>query len=122
MNAVFLDPEMDDVTRRQALYDGQLIVYSPRPSSLALCAIAREMAEQAFDGQDPRYAQHTMPVETYATILAELKPKFIHHPKVKAAAKEAIDRYAQPVYRYPVAIFCFYLPWGVDPRSGLCGE
>jgi hypothetical protein len=85
MNAVFLDPEMDDVTRRQALYDGQLIVYSPRPSSLALCAIAREMSEQAFDGQDPRYAQHSMPVETYAAILAELKPKFIHHPKVKAA-------------------------------------
>jgi hypothetical protein len=83
MNAIFLDPDMNDATRRQALYDGQLLVYSPRPSSLALCAIAREMSEQAFGGQDPRYAQHTMPVETYAAILAELKPKFIHHPNVK---------------------------------------
>jgi hypothetical protein len=84
MNAIFFDPEMDDATRRAALYDGQLIVYSPRPSSQALCAIAREMSEEAFRGQDPRHAQHTMPVEQYAAILAELKPKFIHHPSVKS--------------------------------------
>jgi len=83
MNAIFLDPEMDDATRRQALYDGQLIIYSPRPSTLALCQIAREMSEQAFGGRDPRFAQHAMPVEEYATILADLKPKFIHHPTVK---------------------------------------
>jgi hypothetical protein len=83
MNAIFLDPDMDDATRRQALYDGQLIVYSPRPSSLALCAIAREMSERAFGARDPRHAQHAMPVEEYAAILADLKPKFIHHPTVK---------------------------------------
>jgi hypothetical protein len=83
MNAIFLDPEMDDATRRQALYDGQLIVYSPRPSSLALCAFAREMSEQAFGAKDPRHAQHSMPVEEYAALLADLKPKFIHHPRVK---------------------------------------
>ena len=83
MNAIFLDPEMDDATRRQALYDGQLIVYSPRPSTVALCQIAREMSEQAFGGRDPRLAQHAMPVEEYAAILADLKPKFIHHPTVK---------------------------------------
>ena len=83
MNAIFLDPDMDDATRRQALYDGQLIVYSPRPTSLALSEFAREMSEQAFGSQDPRQAQHTMPVEEYAATLANLKPKFIHHPKVK---------------------------------------
>jgi hypothetical protein len=83
MNAIFFDPDMDDATRRQALYDGQLIVYSPRPTSLALSDFAREMSEQAFGSQDPRQAQHTMPVEEYAATLANLKPKFIHHPKVK---------------------------------------
>jgi hypothetical protein len=84
MNAIFLDPDMDDRARRAALYDGQLIVYSPRASSLALCEFAREMSVQAFDGQDPRIAQHTMPVEQYAGILARLKPAFIHHPTVKS--------------------------------------
>jgi hypothetical protein len=83
MNAIFFDPDMDDVTRRQALYDGQLIVYSPRPTSLALSAFAREMSEQAFGSRDPRQAQHSMPVEEYAATLAAMKPKFIHHPTVK---------------------------------------
>ena len=85
MNAIFFDPDMDDAARRDALYDGQLFVYSPRASSLALCAIAHEMSADAFGGRDPRQAQHTMPVEEYAAILAELKPKFIHHPTVKTA-------------------------------------
>ena len=85
MNAIFFDPDMDDTARRDALYDGQLFVYSPRASSLALCAIAHEMSADAFGGRDPRQAQHTMPVEEYAAILAELKPKFIHHPTVKTA-------------------------------------
>jgi Phytanoyl-CoA dioxygenase (PhyH) len=83
MNAIFVDPTMDDATRRQALYDGQLVVYSPRPTSLALSAFAREMSEQAFGSRDPRHAQHSMSVEDYAATLATLKPKFIHHPRVK---------------------------------------
>ena len=83
MNAIYLDPDMDDAARRRALYDGQLIVYSPRPSTLALCDFAREMSEKAFGSLDPRHAQHSMPVEQYAAILADLKPKFIHHPTVK---------------------------------------
>jgi len=41
------------------------------------------MAEEAFAPLDPRQAQHHLPVERFAAILAELKPKFIHHPKSK---------------------------------------
>lgn len=83
MNSIFLDPKASDEIRRQRLYEGQLFVYGPRPSSLALCNFAREMAEEAFKPLDPREAQHHLPVERFATILAELKPKFIHHPKSK---------------------------------------
>lgn len=83
MNSIFLDTTASDEIRRQRLYEGQLFVYGPRPSSLALCNFAREMAEEAFKPLDPREAQHHLPVERFATILAELKPKFIHHPKSK---------------------------------------
>ena len=85
MTAILFDPMMDDATRRRALYEGALIVYSPRPSGVALCEIARAMSEAAFGAIDPRQAQHAMPVEAYAAILTELKPRFIHHPSVKAA-------------------------------------
>ncbi len=83
MNAVYYNSEIDDDARRAQLYEGQLIVFSRRPSTIALCEFARQMSEEAFAPHDPREAQHHMPVEQYVEILAELKPKFIHHPKCK---------------------------------------
>ena len=41
------------------------------------------MVEAAFEPLDPRSAQHHMPVANYAIVLAELKPKFNHHPQSK---------------------------------------
>jgi hypothetical protein len=83
MNSVFFDPPFTDDVRRQKLYEGQLIVYSPTPSSLALVDFARGMLKEYFGGQDPETAQFHLEVEKYAALLAELKPKFIHHPRSK---------------------------------------
>jgi hypothetical protein len=83
MNTIFFDAPIDDDRRRSLLYQGQLFVYSPSPSSAALCAFAREMIQDAFGSLDPLKAQYSMPVEKYVEIVAQLKPKFIHHPKSK---------------------------------------
>lgn len=83
MNTVYLDSMVTDDVRRQKLYEGQLFVYRPRPSSLAFCQFARELIEEVFPGRDPRTAQYELPVEQYADILNKLKPAFIHHPKSK---------------------------------------
>lgn len=83
MNTIYHDPSISDNVRRQMLYRGQLFVYAPRPSTLEFCKFARHLIEEAFEGLDPRTAQDHMPVEKYAEILGELKPKFIHHPKSK---------------------------------------
>ena len=83
MNAIYLDAPVSDAQRRELLYRGQLLVYSPTPNSLALVNFARKMAEEAFHPLDPETAQFHMPVERYATVLAELKPKFIHAPESK---------------------------------------
>lgn len=82
-NTIYFDSPVDDYIRRQELYQGQLFVYSPSPSSIALSAFAREMIQEAFGSLDPLKAQYSMPVEKYVDILADLKPKFIHHPKSK---------------------------------------
>jgi hypothetical protein len=82
-NTIYFDSPLDDYTRRHELYQGQLFVYSPSPSSIALCAFARELIQEAFGSLDPLKAQYSMPVEKYVEILADLKPKFIHHPKSK---------------------------------------
>jgi hypothetical protein len=58
-------------------------VYSPTPSSLALVELARQLIRDAFGALDPETAQYHMPVETYVQVLADLKPRFIHHPESK---------------------------------------
>ena len=83
MDSMFFNMNINDDLRRQRLYDGQIFVYSPTPSSLAFCDFAKEMVRQAFGSLDPETAQFSMPVEEYAALLADLKPKFIHHPRSK---------------------------------------
>ncbi|MFN8442886.1 MAG: phytanoyl-CoA dioxygenase family protein [Caldilineaceae bacterium] len=83
MCTVYYDAEYSDERRRALLFSGELFVYSPTPSSLALVQHAREMAQAAFAPLDPCTAQFYMPVEDYAKVLSDLKPKFIHHPKSK---------------------------------------
>lgn len=83
MNTIFFDSKMSDENRRQQLYNGQLFVDSPSISAIALAEFARQLAEAAFAPLYPPDAQHYMPAEEYAAILAELKPQFIHHPRSK---------------------------------------
>jgi len=83
MNSIIIDAPATDEKRRELLYRGQLLVYSPTRSSLALVEFARKMAEEAFHPHDPETAQYHFPVERYAAILAEMKPKFIHAPESK---------------------------------------
>jgi hypothetical protein len=82
-NTIYYDSPLSDDTRRQGLFEGQLFVYSPRPSTLAFIRHARRLIEEAFVPLDPETAQFQMSVEQYAEILGKLKPAFIHHPDSK---------------------------------------
>lgn len=88
MSVLYYDSAMGDDARREQVYRGHLFLYSPRPAAAELCAFARELTEAAFAPLDPRTAQHELPVARFAAILAELKPKFIHHP----SSKELVQR------------------------------
>jgi hypothetical protein len=92
-NTIYVDAMVDDETRRQQLYQGQLFIYSPRPSSAALCAFAQEMIQEAFGLVDPLKAQYNMPVEKYVEILAMLMPKFIHHPQSKQLIQRILKEF-----------------------------
>src|SRR6202008_1589724 len=83
MNAIYIDTANNEEERRELLYRGKLIVHSATPSSLALVEHARQMLSDAFAGADPETAQFHLPVDQYAQILADLKPKFIHDPRSK---------------------------------------
>lgn len=83
MATVHYDSAMSDDERRSRLYAGDLFVYSPRKSVVDYAIFTRGMLKSAFGGRDPERAQDLMPVESYAALLGQLKPQFIHHPESK---------------------------------------
>jgi hypothetical protein len=93
VNTIFSNSGMDDETRRQQLYGGQLFVYSAVSSSIDLIQFAREMVAEAFGALDPERAQYELPVEQFAAILADLKPKFIHHPRSKECLQALLGEF-----------------------------
>ena len=91
MNTVYFDSSDDDALRREKLYEGQIYVLAPRPSTIALIEHARDMIETAFGGIDPQLAQYEMPVEKYVEICAPLKPAFIHNDTTKELLRNVVD-------------------------------
>lgn len=90
MTTVHYDSAIGDEQRRELIYAGDLFLYSPSRASLALVELARGMLAEAFGSRDPEQAQYEMPVEDYARLLAELKPRFIHHPDCKRLLPEIL--------------------------------
>jgi hypothetical protein len=79
-----------DDERRRLLYSGDIFVYAPTPATLSLCDFARELVEKAFAPHDPRLVHRVLGVEQCVAILAELKPRFIHHPRSKELLAEIL--------------------------------
>lgn len=120
MNTVYFDSPVNDEVRRSRLYEGQLFVYSPRPSSLGLCEVARELVQEAFGSLDPRDAQYSLPAEEYVRILGELKPKFVHHPKAKQCMQEMLSELQCDLNKYYFDVPRLKtIPHGGDIASGL---
>lgn len=90
MSTINFDSSLDEAARREQLYGGQIFVFSPRPSTRALCDFARQMIEEAFGGIDPQQAQYHMPVEKYVEVVAPLKPQFIHHPRTMDLLRDVV--------------------------------
>ena len=89
MTSIYFDPEFTPA-RRQQLYEGDIFVFAPRPSTMALVKHARSMIEDAY-GDDPCHAQFHLPVETFSAIGAALKPRFIHHPQTKSLIRDVVS-------------------------------
>lgn len=90
MHTVYVDPRHDERERLDRLYAGELLVFTPRPSTVALCDFAREMIEAAFGPHDPLEAQFHMPVEEWVDRFGPVKPAFIHHPKTRGLIRDVL--------------------------------
>jgi len=93
MDSVYFDPQFTDDERRQKLFEGQLVVLSPKKSTLDFCEFARGLIEEAFAPHAPETAQFNVPVTEFADVLQVLKPKFIHHPESKRLLRNVLEDY-----------------------------
>jgi hypothetical protein len=90
LHTVYVDPPSSERERLDRLYAGELLVFTPRPSTLALCDFARELITEAFAPHDPLDAQYHMPVEEWVGRFGPMKPLFIHHPRTKVLVRDVL--------------------------------
>lgn len=89
MTTLHVDTDLPDDRRRAMLYEGDICVSGPMPSTIALIEHARGMIEEAY-GDDPCRAQYRMSVEEFSAIGATLKPRFIHHPRTRTLIQRVV--------------------------------
>jgi hypothetical protein len=90
MTGVHLNRDCDDATRRNALYAGDIFLFSSTPATRELAAFAMQMIEEAFAPYPAREAQRHMPVEEWVARFAPVKPAFIHHPTTREIMKRVV--------------------------------
>ena len=91
MTNVHYDAAISDDERRRLIYSGDLFVYSPSDASRELVKFARDMVAEVFGTRNPELAQYDLPVEEYARMLGEFKPRFIHHPECKRLLPKMLE-------------------------------
>src|SRR3954453_8794532 len=91
MLSVHCQSSSDDEARRERIYQGDIFLFAPRASTLALSDFARGFLEEAFHPLDPLHARGTSPPEAYADLVAPVKPAFIHCPTTKTLIRELLE-------------------------------
>jgi hypothetical protein len=81
MSTVYVDPAFPSDRMMNEIYQGAIVVREHSAATENFAAHAREQIEAAFDGMDPRRAQHQLEVESFVDRFAPLKSSFIHDPR-----------------------------------------
>jgi len=117
---IIFDPRYTDSERRARIYDGEIVILSRTPATLALVAHACRLVEEAFAPVDPREAHRYYSVDETVAKLVKLKPYFIHHPETQMLLREALcaygcdpDKTYQDVPRIRCAFPANYLTTGI---------
>src|SRR5258708_6671524 len=80
---IYCDGAFNDPHCRNRAYKGDLFIFPPRPSTLALVHFARDLIESAFSPRHPQHAHESLEVSEAVEILTNLNPDFIHPPKTR---------------------------------------
>ncbi len=92
MNIIRFNPKIDDITRRQLLFDGDFIVYAQSQALKNLIDHANALIVSVL-GSEPETAQYRMPVEEFITLVSPLKSNFTNSAVTKELIKELLSEF-----------------------------
>ncbi|TAE23154.1 MAG: hypothetical protein EAZ92_14935 [Candidatus Kapaibacterium sp.] len=92
MNTLRLNPKYSDQERREAIYNGNLLLHTASPAVTNLRNWADELISEAF-GAEPQKAQYDMAVEQFVTVAGPLKSKFTNHQKTKELIRDILKEF-----------------------------
>lgn len=93
MNTVYFDSSVSDSVRRQRLYNGQLFVFSPRSSVIALRQLACQLIESDFGSPIPATVENSLSVEDFLAAEFSLKQEIMHHPQMKKLIQSMLQEF-----------------------------
>src|SRR5439155_25168715 len=117
---VICNPAGGDDERRRHVFQGDVIILPPTPSTLALVEFARTLIEAEFAPHHPQRAHAGLEVAKAVEVLSHLKPRFIHHLETRDRLQRILcdlgsdsDQTYQDVPRLRVAYPADYLTTGI---------
>lgn len=89
---ISLNCKHNDVERREALFTGDLLLYSNRPALAALCDHARTHIDESL-GPDPETAQFRLDVTDFVAKAGPLKSRFTNDRVTKELVRAILDEF-----------------------------
>ncbi len=120
MTAILFDHPLTDEARRERVYAGQILVYSPRPGATALCDHVRAALEDTFAPLYPRTAELQLAPDAFSDTIARVKTRLIGDPRTNERVQACLDGFGCDLDSTYFRIQMRTPPSGrsLDPRIG----
>ena len=90
MANLYLNHELGCSERRALVFQGDLLLYTRRPSTQALADHAIAMAVEALAPHEPERAQFALPVEAFVERVGPLKSRFTNDRRTKELVRDVL--------------------------------
>ncbi len=97
---VYLNQKLDDHTRRERIFAGDIFFFFDLKTAQALCAYAERTLQEAFETDDPTSAHHRMPVEEFVRRATSAKSRFTNSLEAKELLRDYAMELGTPVNEY----------------------
>jgi hypothetical protein len=88
---MLVDSTLDDEQRRRELHAGRVFMFSPLPSSLALCERARQFAREALSPHEPHTARFQLDADEHAAALRRVREEFPAHAESRRLMQAVLN-------------------------------